>query len=102
MAEIKFYRNHNFQLAAGANLLTMMTVAMIVPAFPKIVEAFGISDQSVGLLISAFTLPGFLLAPVAGVMADRWGRKRLFIPSVFLFGILGGACVFARDFNTLL
>jgi ACDE family multidrug resistance protein len=102
MAEIKFYRNHNFQLAAGANLLTMMTVAMIVPAFPKIVGAFGISDQSVGLLITAFTLPAFLFSPVAGIMADRWGRKRLFIPAVFLFGIFGGACAFAHDFNTLL
>ena len=102
MAEIKFYRNRNFQLAAGANLLTMMAVSIIVPAFPKIVEVFGISDQSVGLLISAFTLPGFLFCPVAGVMADRWGRKRIFIPSVFLFGILGAACAFARDFNTLL
>jgi ACDE family multidrug resistance protein len=102
MAEIKFYRNHNFQLAAGVNLLTMMTVVIIVPAFPKIVETFGISDQSVGMLITAFTLPVFLFAPVAGVMADRWGRKRLLIPSVFLYGILGGACAFARDFNTLI
>jgi ACDE family multidrug resistance protein len=102
MAETKFYRNHNFQLAAGLGLLVMMTVSIIVPAFPKIVEAFGISNQSVGLLISAFTLPGFLFCPVTGIMADRWGRKRLFIPSVFLFGILGGACFFVHDFNTLL
>jgi MFS family permease len=102
MAETKFYRNHNFQLAAGLGLLVMMTVSVIVPAFPKIVEAFGISNQSVGLLISAFTLPGFLFCPVTGIMADRWGRRRLFIPSVFLFGITGAACFFVHDFNTLL
>ncbi len=102
MAEIKFYRNRNFQIAAGTNLIAMMIVAIIVPAFPKIVETFAISNQSVGLLITVFTLPAFLFGPLAGVMADRWGRKRLLIPSLFLFGIFGGACAFARDFNTLL
>jgi len=80
----------------------MMMVAIIVPAFPKMVEALGVSEQSIGLLITAYTLPGFLFAPLAGIMADRFGRKRLLVPSLILFGILGGSCALAPDFNTLL
>ena len=76
--------------------------AMVVPAFPTMVEALGVSEQSIGLLISVYTLPNFLFAPLAGVMADRLGRRRLLIPSLFLFGIFGGACALAPDFKTLL
>jgi len=102
MAQIKVYRDKNFQIVCGANLMGMMMVAIIVPAFPKMVEALGVSEQSIGLLITAYTLPGFLFAPLAGIMADRFGRKRLLVPSLILFGILGGSCALAPDFNTLL
>jgi ACDE family multidrug resistance protein len=102
MAETKVYRSRNFQIVCGASLMGMMMAAVITPAFPTIVEALGISEQSIGLLISVFTLPNFLLIPVTGMMADRFGRKRLMVPSLFLFGIFGGACALAPDFKTLL
>lgn len=102
MAETKVYRNRNFQIVCGASLMGMMMAAVITPAFPTIVEALGISEQSIGLLISAFTLPSFLLVPLTGMMADRFGRKKLIVPSLFLFGIFGGACALAPDFKTLL
>ena len=102
MAEIRVYRDRNFQIVCGASLMGMMMVAIIIPAFPGMVEALGVSEQSIGLLISVYTLPNFLFAPLAGIMADRLGRRRLLVPSLFLFGILGGACALAPDFNTLL
>lgn len=80
----------------------MMMTAIITPAFPTMVETLGISEQSIGLVISVFTLPNFLLVPLAGVMADRFGRKKLIVPSLFLYGIFGGACALAPDFQTLL
>jgi MFS family permease len=36
------------------------------------------------------------------VLADRVGRKKIFVPSLVLFGIAGTDCAFARDFNLLL
>ena len=100
--EDKVYRNRNFQIACSAGLMAMMMVAIIVPAFPRMVAALGITEQSVGLLITVYTIPSFLLTPLAGIMADRWGRRRLLVPSLFLFGIFGTACAFAPDFKTLL
>jgi len=38
-----------------------------------------------------FTLPGVFLAPVVGALADRFGRKRILVPSMMLFGVPGGA-----------
>lgn len=55
-----------------------------------------------GLLITLYTLPGVLLTPVMGVLADRLGRKEVLVPSLFLFGIAGAACGLAPDFNLIL
>jgi len=102
MTNTKVYCNHNFLIAISASMMVMMIAAAIGPAFPKIVETVGINEQDVGLLITAYTFPSFLFGPLGGVLADRLGRKRLLIASLLLFGIFGGGCVFARDFNTLL
>jgi len=102
MAEMKVYHNRNFQIVCGAGLSSMMMVVIIAPAFPKMVEALGVSEQSIGLLITLICFPMFLFGPLAGIMADRIGRKRLLVPSVLLFGIFGGGCALAPDFNTLL
>lgn len=102
MTEIKLYHDRNFQIVCGSTLLSMMMVVVIVPAFPKIVAALGITEQSVGLLITAYTIPSFLLAPFGGIMADRFGRKRVLVPAILLFGIAGGTCAFVNDFNTIL
>ena len=36
-------------------------------------------EASVGLVLSARLIPGFFLAPVAGVLVDRWDRKRVLV-----------------------
>ena len=96
------YLDTNLQLVFGVTLMAVLGVSSITPAFPVIIEKLYISPPSVGLLITVFTLPGILLTPVLGVLADRLGRKRILIPSLMLFGIAGGACALARDFNLLL
>lgn len=65
-------------------------------------QALGISSDQVGLVITAFTLPGIGLTPVLGILADRYGRKTILVPSLFIFGVAGTACAFTRDFELLL
>jgi len=86
----------------GVTLIAVMGIASITPAFPGIIKYFGISTQQVGWLIAAFTLPGIFLTPVSGILADRFGRKLVLVPSLFIFGIAGFLCSFMRDFNSLL
>ncbi len=79
-----------------------MGISLITPVFPKLVEVFHIEPGQATLLITALTLPGIFLSPIYGILADRWGRKKVLIPLILLFGIAGGACGLARDFNLLL
>ena len=96
------YRDTNLQIVFAVTLMAVLGVASLTPAFPKIVQELQISPQAIGSLITVFTFPGVILTPVLGVLADQFGRKKILVPSLLLFGVAGTACAFARDFNLLL
>ena len=79
-----------------------MGVSSIAPAFPSIARSLDVSSGQIGLLITFFTLPGIVFTPIFGVLADRFSRKLILVPSLFLFGIAGTACAFATSFEQLL
>jgi MFS transporter, ACDE family, multidrug resistance protein len=96
------YLNTNLQLVFGVTLMAVLGVSSITPTFPVIIEEFNISPQLIGMLITVFTLPGIVITPLLGILAVRFGRKRILIPSMLLFGMAGAACALARDYNLLL
>ncbi|MFW6125817.1 MAG: MFS transporter [Chloroflexota bacterium] len=102
MSETKLYRDRNLLIMLSVNLMAVQAMMAIAPAFPEIVKQLKISELEVGLLITAFSMPGLVLAPFLGVLADRYGRRRILVPSLFIFAIMGVACALARDFTTLL
>jgi len=83
-------------------LMAVMGVVSITPAFPGIKEEFGLNNSQVGLLITLFTLPGIFLSPFLGVIADRLGRKKVLIPSLFMFAIFGFVCSLTHNYDMLL
>jgi ACDE family multidrug resistance protein len=101
-ATMKLYRDRNLQIMFGVTLMGVLGVASITPAFPRIIRDLGIEPRQVGLLIIMFTLPGIFLSPFLGVLADRFGRKRILVPSLILFAVAGSACGLVRDFQMLL
>ncbi len=99
---VPIYRHKNLQIILIVSLMAPLGYTIINPAFPAIVDSLKISAQDVGLLITVYSVPGLLFVPILGILADRFGRKRIMVPSLFLFGIAGGACAFAHDFRILL
>lgn len=102
MSKRKLYRETNLLVIFSVTLMAVLGAATITPAFPMMARELNIPAQDVGSLITIFTIPGVLLTPVLGMLADRWGRKKILIPSLMLFGIAGGVCALARDFDLLL
>jgi ACDE family multidrug resistance protein len=101
-ARRKVYRDLNLQIIFGVTLMVVLGVSSIAPAFPKIAKALSLSHNEIELLVSVFTLPGIFLTPVFGFLADRFGRKRILIPSLFLFGLAGGLAFFCTSLHLLL
>lgn len=98
----KLYLDRNLQILFGVTLMAVLGVSSITPAFPSIVQELAINPGEIGLLITVFTLPGVILTPVLGVLADRYGRKKVLVPSLLLFGVAGGACALTNTFHSLL
>jgi ACDE family multidrug resistance protein len=101
-ARRKIYRDLNLQIIFGVTLMVVLGVSSIAPAFPKIAKALSLSHNEIELLVSVFTLPGIFLTPVFGFLADRFGRKRILIPALFLFGLAGGLAFFCKSLHLLL
>lgn len=95
-------RDGNLELLFAVTVLSGTSLSAITPAFPAVQAALQIPAAATGLLITVYTLPGIILAPLLGVIADRVSRKRVLVFSLLLYGLAGGACAFAPDFALLL
>ena len=52
--------------------------------------------------MAAGTLPGIVMAPVIGVLADRFGRRAVLVPCLVAFGVFGLLSALAPTFLALL
>jgi len=94
--------NRTLFIIFGITLTVVMGVSSIMPVLPMLARELDAPVTSMGLVLTAFTLPGVFLAPVAGILADRLGRKRLLVPGLLIFGLAGSACGFAENLTTLI
>jgi len=102
LEESSIRADRNLLTIFGVTLIAVLGVASIAPALPTIARELDVSAQRVGLLITVFTFPGALLAPLFGLLADRFGRKVVLAPALLLFAVGGVACTLAPDFRWLL
>jgi ACDE family multidrug resistance protein len=85
-----------FAALATVPFVLVLSNSMLVPALPNIQSALHRSLLEVGLLITVFSVTAGLVIPVGGYLSDRFGRKRVMVPSLFIFGLGGlGAAVAA-------
>lgn len=91
--------DRDFQAMLLANLLAPLGVTLLSPILSALTGPFGTSSARLGLLISAYTAPPIFLIPVAGLLADRYGRKPTLLTGILLFGLGGSAIAFTTDFR---
>ena len=98
----KLYLDTNLQIMFGVTLMVILGVSSVMPVLPELTVKLGVPAQSIGLVVTLFALPGVLLAPVAGILADRVGRKKVLVVALLIFGLFGTACGFVNNFESLL
>ncbi|MFB6220562.1 MAG: MFS transporter [Halolamina sp.] len=92
-------REQDFQALLLANVLAPLGIPLVSPILSSLTGPFGVSSSKIGLLIAAYTAPPIFLIPVAGVLADRYGRKPLLVGGLLLFGTAGSAIALTTDFR---
>ena len=85
-----------------AGFLPVFAIISMFPAVPTIIDHFK-NDPTAGwkvpLLVSAPGLSIALMSPFAGVLVDRFGRRRLLLWSTALYGAAGIAPLFVDTLN---
>ncbi|MEI4802930.1 MFS transporter [Bacillus sp. FJAT-51639] len=85
-------RKDRWSLWALSSVPLVMTLgnSMLIPVLPLIEKKLNITDLQVSLIITIYSIVAIILIPVAGYLSDKWGRKKVIIPSLFIAAI-GGA-----------
>lgn len=78
---------------------------IVTPARTVIQNNLGVNDQTGIWMITIYTLAYAVSIPIMGKLADKYGRKYIYLTSIFLFGIGSIFCGLSQDlgsFNLLL
>ncbi len=94
----------------GLTLLSCMTLAvmgalLVAPVIPKMMDAFKTVPNVEYWVPMVVTIPSLcvaFLSPVAGWLGDRFGRRRLLIPSMAIYSAFGLAPLFLHDLTHIL
>jgi MFS family permease len=89
-----------------ASSLTIMGSVMIAPMLPKITAEFAAIDPKsvdlIPLVVAGPALAIALFAPLAGLLADRLGRKTMLLIGSVLYAVFGVMPAFLGDLNHIL
>lgn len=63
--------------------------SMLIPVLPLIQKELHLGLVQVGLLITVFSIPAGIVIPFAGMISDRFGRKKVMFPALLIYGAGG-------------
>lgn len=70
-----------------ANLfIAFLGIGLVIPVLPTIMNELSLSGSIVGNMVAAFAIIQLFVSPVAGNWVDRYGRKRMIVIGLIIFG----------------
>lgn len=74
-------------LAISNLFLVFLGVGLVVPVLPQLKEEMNFSGTTMGMMISIFAITQLIASPIAGILSDKFGRKRLIVLGMLIFSI---------------
>lgn len=72
------------------------------PLLPMLQGVFRVSTSSISLIITLPTATIAIIAPLVGLLADRWGRRNIIIPAALLLALPPALAATSANFGQLL
>ncbi|MGW0912485.1 MFS transporter [Streptomyces sp. NPDC002784] len=92
-------------LLMAGSCLPILGAVLIAPVLPRIEDHFAHVAGSAALVPLVLTVPALslaVLAPFAGVLVDRLGRKRLLVAATALYAVFGTAPLWLDSLHAIL
>ncbi len=74
---------------ASIPLIMTLGNSMLIPVLPDIETELNVSAMKSSLLITIYSVASILLIPIAGYLSDKYGRKKIILPSLVIVFIGG-------------
>jgi multidrug resistance protein len=88
--------------ASVSGFVFQVDLTGLAAALPDIASSVGVAVQDQAWIIDIYSLALIFALPVAGPVADRYGRRGVFIGGGVLFGLASALCAEATTFESLL
>lgn len=95
------YQRKIFYIIATAWFFDSMDLGMLTFVLGSLKSYFGLTNVQAGLLSSSSFLGMFLGAAIAGMLADRFGRKVIFQYSMVIWGLASFLCAASQTVTML-
>ncbi|MEN1935890.1 MFS transporter [Paenibacillus sp. 102] len=66
--------------------IAFLGIGLIIPVMPSFMNLMQLSGKTMGYLVAVFAVAQLLMSPLTGRWVDRYGRKKMIIIGLFLFG----------------
>lgn len=66
--------------------IAFLGIGLIIPVMPSFMDMMHLSGKTMGYLVAVFAVAQLLMSPLTGRWVDRYGRKKIIIIGLFLFG----------------
>ncbi len=88
-------------IVAVAFLMEQLDATVIVTAIPAMADSLGTTPLRLNLAVTAYVLALAMFIPLSGWLADRFGSRRIFALSLFVFTLGSILCGLAQSFEML-
>ncbi|RKN70638.1 MFS transporter [Paenibacillus ginsengarvi] len=67
--------------------IAFLGIGLVIPVMPSFMNIMHLSGKTMGYLVAVFAVSQLLMSPLTGRWVDLYGRKKMIIIGLFLFGI---------------
>lgn len=67
--------------------IAFLGIGLVIPVLPTLMNELNITGTMVGYLTAAFAIAQLIFSPIAGKAADTFGRKKMIVIGLFIFGL---------------
>lgn len=95
-------RERLLRVLSAATFLIFFQAYMVAPLIPRLSAVFGVSGQTIGLIVPAYMIPYGVSTLLEGLLSDRLGRRRIMLASLLAFVVLTALTATAQSASQLI